>query len=203
MACTVYLGGIDFSCSELPVGGLTKVYIGDKEALMGGATPSISVDDRKEIEDPNNAGTYIKNTAYGNVTVSPSGATLLADGTIHSLDFNNKDGFSVFTDVKTVNADGSVSTVPTISVEFPVMTAEKRNSLEHIAVGGAELIALVETAAGTYHLVGAEYGLYAGTVDGNSGTVRTDKNRFQLTLTGEERSLAYAIDGSNWDLVAG
>lgn len=203
MACTVYLGGIDFSCSELPVGGLTKVYIGDKEALMGGTSPAIAVDDDKEVEDTNNPGNYIKNTNYGAVTVNPTAANLLADGIIYSLDFNNKDGFSVFTDVKTVNADGSVSTVPTISVEFPVMTAEKRNSLEHIAVGGAELIALVETAAGTYHLVGAEYGLYAGTVDGNSGTVRTDKNRYQLTLTGEERSLAYAITSAEWAEVAG
>ncbi len=202
MACNVYLGEINFSCAELPVGGLTDVLIGDKAALMGGASPAVSVDTRKEIVDPNNAGQYIINPAYGAVTITPTGATLDADGLVHELAFNNKDGFSVFTDVKTVNADGSVSTVPTISVEFPVMSAEKRNALEQIAVGGAELIAFVKTAAGTYHMVGAEYGLYAGTIDGNSGTVRSDKNRYQLTLTGEEQSLAFALDSAGWDTVA-
>jgi hypothetical protein len=202
MACNVYLGEINFSCAELPVGGLTDVLIGDKAALMGGASPAIAVDTRKEIEDTNNLGTYIINPNYGVVTVTATGAGLATDGLIHELSFNNKDGFSVFTDVKTVNADGSVSTVPTISVEFPVMSVEKRNQLEQIAVGGAELIVFVKTAAGTYHMVGAEYGLYAGTIDGNSGTVRSDKNRYQLTLTGEEQSLAFALTSSNWDTVS-
>tara|TARA_B110000908_G_scaffold95243_1_gene112795 strand:- start:1804 stop:2415 length:612 start_codon:yes stop_codon:yes gene_type:complete len=203
MACTVYLGDINFSCTELPVGGLTKVWIGDKAALMSGASPAVSVDVRKEIDDPSNPGTNIQNTAYGAVSINPTGATLLVDQLVHQLSFNNKDGYSVFTDVKTVNADGSVSTVPTITVEFPVMSASKRNTLEQIAVGGAELVAFVETAAGTHHLVGAEYGLYAGSIDGNSGTVRSDKNRFQLLLTGEEQSLAFGMSATVFAEVAG
>jgi hypothetical protein len=47
-------------------------------------------------------------------------------------------------------------------------------------------------------MVGWEYGLYASTVDGTSGTGRSEKNRYQLTLTGEEDSLSYSIDSVNW-----
>ena len=89
MACNVYLGEINFSCAELPVGGLTDVLIGDKAALMGGASPAIAVDSRKEIEDTNNPGTYIINPAYGTVTVAATGAGLVTDGLVHELSFNN------------------------------------------------------------------------------------------------------------------
>jgi len=182
MACNVNLSGISFSCTDLPVGGLVKVLIGDKADVVG----LITVDSDK---------TSIN---YGDVSITPATTGLLTDGDVVNLDFNNKDGFSVFNDVKTVNADGTVSTVPTIAVEFPVMNEAKRNSLEQLAVGGAELVAFVETAAGTYHLVGFEYGLYAGTVDGTSGAARAEKNRFQLTLTGEEQSLAYSIPSAEF-----
>ena len=53
-------------------------------------------------------------------------------------------------------------------------------------------------AAGTYHMVGFDYGLYAATVDGTSGTGRAEKNRFQITLTGDEDSLALALTADQW-----
>ena len=189
MACNVNLSGISFSCTDLPVGGLTKVLIGEKSALDALVTV---VTDKSSL-------------TYGEVTITPSIAlgNLLTDGDVVDLNFNNKDGFSVFNDVKTVNGDGSVSTVPTIAIEFPVMGVAKRDAMEQMAVGGSELVAFVETAAGTHHLVGFEYGLYAGTVDGTSGASRSDKNRYQLTLTGEEQSLAFAIDAANWTVVVG
>ena len=34
MACNVNLSGISFSCTDLPVGGLTKVLVGDKSDLL-------------------------------------------------------------------------------------------------------------------------------------------------------------------------
>lgn len=187
MACNVNLSGISFSCTDLPVGGLTRVLVGEK----GDLDALVVVDTDKSSVN------------YGDVAITPTTANLLADGDVVELSFNNKDGFSVFNDVKTVNGDGSVSTIPTIAIEFPVMSDAKRNSLEQMAVGGAELVALIETAAGTHHLVGFEYGLYAGTVDGTSGASRTDKNRYQLTLTGEESSLAFALDTAAWTATVG
>lgn len=177
MGCPVDFSGISvsYACGELASGGLKSVYLVDRADLL--ATGDISVA----------TGSAVITT--GLVT---SGATVLP------LEFNNKDGFSNFTDVKTVNADGTASAVPTIQLEFLRMDAAKRTALEAIAIPGAEIVAFVETAAGTYHCVGFEFGLYASSVDGASGASRTDKNRYQLTLVGDENALAYPMASGDY-----
>lgn len=184
MGCTVDFtntANIAYSCDQLSTGGLKTVYLCDKAdlATQTSSTP-ITVD------------------AAGALTIASSVGLATDAVEMLTLGFNNKDGFSNFTDVKTLNADGSGSAVPTIQLEFIRMSATLRATLETIARPGAELVAFVETAAGTYHVVGYDFGLYAGTVDGASGVARTDKNRFQLTLIGDENVLSYTLDAANW-----
>ena len=167
MACTVTLADILYSCDDLGIGGIVELHIANKS----------------------NAESAL--TGVGSADRAITAATAVSG--IVELGFNLKDGFSVFSEVKTVNADGTTTTVPTISVELPKMDADKITALNNIAKGGAELVAFVKTAAGTYHVSGLDYGLYAATVDGNSGTSRAEKNRFQLTLTGEENGLSHSI----------
>jgi len=52
-------------------------------------------------------------------------------------------------------------------------------------------------------LVGYDYGLYASTVDATSGTGRSEKNRYQITFTGEEDALSLDIADAEWTDVAG
>ena len=184
-ACNLNLTGIAFSCTDLPVGGLTKIYIGERSDVISATAGNVTVDDDKTSAN------------YGDVTIGAA-TGLVTDAGLVELSFNNKDAFSVFTDVKTVSADGVTSTVPTIAVEVPTMSAAHRDALNELASAGAELVAFVETAAGTYHMVGFDYGLYAATVDGTSGTGRSEKNRFQITLTGDEDSLALALTAEQW-----
>ena len=172
MSCTVTLADIIYSCDDLGVGGIVELHIANK--LAADAALTVDAADRA-------------------ITAASAVAGIV------NLGFNLKDGFSVFSEVKTVNADGTTSTVPTISVELPKMDATKITALNDIAKGGAELVAFVKTAAGTYHVSGLDYGLYAATVDGNSGTGRAEKNRFQLTLTGEENGLSYSIASADFD----
>ena len=179
MGCPVNFTGlsISYACGDIASGGLKTIILADRAQL---------------VEDG-----QITLSANGAVTIGGTG--LVTSGIdLLTLGFNNKDGFSNFTDVKTVNADGSASVVPTITVEFLRMDATKRAALEEVATPGAEIVAFVETAAGTWHMVGYDFGLYAGTVDGASGAARTDKNRYQLTLVGEENVLAYTLDQANW-----
>jgi hypothetical protein len=197
MACNVTLANdITYSCDDVAIGGIVKLALVNKSDLLatggGLAAATISATTR-EIS--------------GTIAAQPAAPTDL--GGI-AISFNNKDGFSVFSEVKTVTADGVVSCVPTISVELPKMTPAKIEELNVISKGGAELVALVETAAGTYHVVGMDYGLYAGTIDGNSGTGRSEKNRFQLTLTGDELGLGYFLaetandlGKANWETLTG
>jgi len=44
--------------------------------------------------------------------------------------------------------------------------------------------------------------LFVSTIDGAAGTARSDKNRYQITLTGEQVNLAYHITDSEWAKVA-
>lgn len=187
MGCAVNFSGLSvpYACTDLSTGGLKKVYLADRAALE----------------------------ALGEVTVSASGDVTITSATglktslvaasndLLELQFNNKDGFSNFTDVKTVNADGSSTTVPTIQIEFLRMDTVKRAALEEIATPGAEIVAFIETAAGTYHMVGYDFGLYAASVDGATGVTRSEKNRYQLTLVGEENKLAYSLNTAAWDKV--
>lgn len=174
MACDVTLTGISYGCDDLGVGGIVALAIANRADVIT-AVGAANIDNSTRIID--------------NVAV-----TALAAGDIMGVQFNLKDGFSVFSEVKTVNADGTTSTVPTISVEMPKMTVERVTALNQLSKAGAELVAFVQTAAGTYHVSGLDYGLYASTVDGNSGTSRAEKNRFQLTLTGEENGLSYQFE---------
>jgi len=193
MACNVNLGNdITYSCDDIAIGGIVKLGLVNKSDLFktGGALENATVDN----SDREIGGTIVAIDAADGIEIS----------------FNNKDGFSVFSEVKTVSADGVVSCVPTISVELPKMTPSKVSELNKISKGGAELVALVETAAGTYHVVGLDYGLYAGTVDANSGTGRSEKNRFQLTVTGDELGLGFSLEETsgdlgkaNWDTLTG
>ena len=167
MACTVSLSGITYDCTDLGIGGITRLSLVAKSAVDAAA---LGLNSETRV-----VGTAVQVTGVVDYT------------------FNLKDGFSAFNEVKTVNADGTSTTVPTITVEFPKMSAANITELNEVATPGAELVAFIETAAGTYHLVGADYGLYASTVDMSSGAARSEKNRIQLTLTGEENGWAYSI----------
>ena len=202
MACTVTLANdITYSCDDVAIGGIVQLFLTNKASLLAasGAFDQVATD-----------GVVIDNNARTIVDGSVVAIAAIASDDGIEINFNNKDSFSVFSEVKTVTADGVVSCVPTISVELPKMTPAKIEELNIISKGGAELVALVETAAGTYHVVGMDYGLYAGTIDGNSGTGRSEKNRFQLTLTGDELGLGYFLEEtagdlgkSNWETLTG
>ena len=190
MACNVTLADITYSCDDVAIGGIVQLFLTNKATLVGASGALDQVASGAVVID-NDARTISDGSTESIVPIA------VADGI--EIGFNNKDAFSVFSEVKTVSADGVVSCVPTIAVELPKMTPSKVTELNRISKGGAELVAMIETAAGTYHVVGLDYGLYAGTVDGNSGTGRSEKNRFQLTLTGDELGLGYSLEETGTD----
>tara|TARA_R110002167_G_scaffold348917_1_gene560566 strand:- start:362 stop:982 length:621 start_codon:yes stop_codon:yes gene_type:complete len=190
MACNVTLADITYSCDDVAIGGIVQLFLTNKATLVG-ASGALDQVASGAVVINNDARTISDGSTESIVPIA------VADGI--EIGFNNKDAFSVFSEVKTVSADGVVSCVPTIAVELPKMTPSKVTELNRISKGGAELVAMIETAAGTYHVVGLDYGLYAGTVDGNSGTGRSEKNRFQLTLTGDELGLGYSLEETGTD----
>jgi len=173
MACTVTLAAISYSCDDLGIGGIVNLHVASRANALTAITTK---DDETRV------------VSAGNVIAG-----------VVTLNFNLKDGFSAFSEVKTVDPSGGFSTVPTIVAEFPKMDSVKITALDEMSNGPKEMVALVETAAGTYHIIGLDHGVYVSSVDGASGTGRTDKNRFQLTITGEENGLSYSATKSVFD----
>lgn len=197
MACTpqAALSNVTYDCASI-IGGIKRVFVGYRVGdgvSINGLEDMISAGDLTIDQD-------ITSATYGQITIGTAPYT--AD-VFKQIAFNTKDGVSVFTDVVTVNPDGTKEVVPTILVEVPKMGVDNTRAMALMSQAGVELVALVETAANTWHLVGADFGLYAGTVDGTSGTGRQEKNRYQLTLTGSEGELAYQFTSkADFDAIA-
>jgi len=164
------IADVTLDCNDIPIGGLTAVYI-------------------------------VRNQHIASFTETDGELTAISFGTpneVVNLEFNYKDGFSRFTDVKTVDDAGVVTAVPTVLVEFPKMTLAKRNAIELLTASGSELVAFIETAAGVRHAVGLDFGLWGSEANGQSGTGRSEKNKYDVKLEGEETNLARQIDDATW-----
>lgn len=160
---------ITLDCSDVPVGGLVKVLI----------------------------ARYNNVSAFTEVDGEITDITLAAD-TIVDLEFNPKDGYSNFTDVKSVDDSGVVSAIPNVMLEFPKMTVEKRNAIELLTASGSELALFIETAAGIRHAVGLDFGAWGSEANGQSGTGRSEKNTYTIKFEGEETNLSRLIDDAAW-----
>ena len=166
---SVISADVTLDCSDVPVGGIVKALV----VKHADVTANTEVD--------------------GELT----SVTIAADK-VHDLEFNPKDGFSNFTDEKTVDDSGIVTAIPKLSLEFPKMTIEKRNALEKLSTSGLELIIFIETAGGMYHALGMDFGMLGATVNGKSGASRTEKNSYDVEFTGEETNLSRLVDASTW-----
>jgi len=164
---------LELNCEDIPVGGLTAVYL----VRYSDAEGKLTVTD-------------------GVVTDST-----IAAGKIVKLDFNNKDGKTSFTDVKTVSETGVVKSIPTVIIEFPKMTLAKRNAVEKITSPNTEYVAFVEEATGVRHAIGMDFGVWGSGVEGATGASKDDKNAYTLTLLGDETNLSETINKATWDKI--
>ena len=181
---------ITFDC-DIPLGGLSRVYVtylqGDGSSIYG--FNDLDINATNTIIG--SGGSYLIQDA----DATAMGAITAANNPWVEIPFNTNDEVSNFIDEKTTNTNGTSETVPTIELELALMSAERQQALREMSRGGLPLVAAIETAAGTYHIAGADFGL-VGSVSGASGSQRSDKNAYTLTLTGRERELAIAFDAS-------
>ena len=187
MACVtnVELDNITLDCNDIPTGGVKRVFIanacdtvigfGDKAELDGGG------------DNPN----------FGKVTI-----LAFDNSEVFQLEFNKKDGVTGWTEQKTVDNTGLVTNVPTFTIEFPKMTLSKRNMINDVLNPNVKVLLFIESAAGTYQVLGAKFGMMASEGSGDSGSGRTEKNAYTLTFVGEESELSYDVE-DKWGNVAG
>jgi len=181
---------ITFDC-DIPLGGLSRVYVsylvGDGASIYGFDTLNINATN----QITGSGGSYLIQDA----DASAIGTIASATNPWVEIPFNANDEVSNFIDEKTTNTNGTSETVPTLEIELALMSAERQQALREMTRGGLPLVAAIETVAGTFHIAGGDFGL-VGSVSGASGSQRSDKNAYTLTLTGRERDLAIAFDAS-------
>ena len=162
---------IELDCEDIPIGGLVKVYA------------ARYADVKKHLTETDGVVTNV---------------TGVAKGKIVNLEFNNKDGYSSFTDEKTSDDSGVVKAVPTVVLEFPKMTIAKRNAIEKLTMPNSEYVLFVEAATGVRHAIGMDAGVWGSEANGQSGASKDDKNSYNIKFEGEEINLARTINDAAW-----
>lgn len=179
MGCitTLEIDGIGLDCNDIPTGGIKNIFIAN-------ACDTVLA----FVDTPELAGGGA-NTLYGQVTCLAFNA-----GEVFQLEFNKKDGVTGWSEAKTIDDTGLVTNVPTLTIEFPKMTLSKRQLLNEVLNPNVTMLLFVETAAGTFHVLGAKYGMKASSGTGATGTGRAEKNTYTLVFTGEESELSYDVE---------
>jgi len=166
-------GDVKLDCADIPVGGIVEVYVARFSDAVGKLTETDGV-----------------------VTASSIPA-----GKIVNLEFNNKDGYSSFTDTKTIDDSGVVKAIPNVMLEFPKMTLKKRNALEKFSTPNTEYVLFVKTAGDVKHAIGMDDGCWASEVNGQSGEGKDSKNMYNLKFEGEEINLARTVSDAAWNQI--
>jgi len=187
MGCITDIGleNITLDCNDIPTGGVKKVYIANACDTV------IGVGDKPELANAT------ANPNFGKVSI-----LAFDNSEVFELEFNRKDGVTGWTEQKTVDNSGLVTNVPTFTIEFPKMTLSKRNMINDVLNPNVKVLLFIESAAGTYQVLGAKYGMSASEGSGDSGSGRTEKNAYTLTFTGEESELSYDVE-DKWANVTG
>lgn len=98
----------------------------------------------------------------------------------------NSSNFTENNQIDTANGTNFVQT--DIQLIFNRMDTAKRVELKALALN--ELVVIVEDANGAYWLFGKDEPVMASAGTGESGTARTDRNGFTITLQANDKTLA-------------
>lgn len=183
MACVPQfsLRNTDF-CDSSFRGGLKRIYIAHRE---GNGSTLFGFNDISGITINDNASS----ADYGYVTLG----TISAGGPVFAeIKFNKKDGVSVFTDVGTSTPDGIDNITPSLIFEIEGMN-QQTSAFAYKILKSKDIVALIETAADTWHLVGVEAGLQVEELNGTTGASYDEKNRIRVTLVGQENEFSKYI----------
>lgn len=121
--------------------------------------------------------------------------TITMDSGKKFKEYNFRPGTGSLSSNWQVNAENGVAYVQTdLVMVFNRMETSKR--VEIIAIAQADLYAIVEDMNGKYWLLGQSEGVNISAGDGLSGTARTDRNGYSVTLQDNSPGLPPEVDSS-------
>ena len=86
-------------------------------------------------------------------------------------------------------------------LQFNRMETQKRVEITALALG--DLVCIVKDANGKYWYLGKDEPVNASASDGQTGTARSDANRYTITLQDESLEMPYEVDASIVDALVG
>lgn len=161
------------SCSNQTIAGLCK----DCEGSLGGI---VSV--------------YLANWKENIFTVT-SGAVSAVDSATSFYEYQFRKNTGSMTSTLNIDPANGVNFVSTdLVMLFSRMETKKRIEMAALSVG--QLAGIVKDANGKYYALGVSEPLEASAGDGQTGTARTDGNRYSITLTDNQTSFPPLIPDS-------
>jgi len=86
-------------------------------------------------------------------------------------------------------------------LQFNRMETQKRVEITALALG--DLVCIVKDANGKYWYLGKDEPVNASASDGQTGTARSDANRYTITLLDESKEMPYEVDASIVEALVG
>lgn len=172
MSCTQTLKGLSKDCAA-SMGGIKNAWIANFEDVV-----SVTVTDNQ----------------IATITMGDDGATPPVPYKFKKYAFRR--GTGNFASTLNVDAAAGVNYVSTeIVLQFSRMETAKRLEMAALALG--ELALIVEDSNGNFWYFGFDEPVSASAGDGQTGTARTDGNRYQITLQDNSQSWPYMIKDSS------
>lgn len=166
------------SCTNQTIAGLCR----DCEGSLGGI---VSV--------------YLANYKENIFTVT-SGAVSAVDSAVSFYEYQFRKNTGSMTSTLNIDPANGVNFVQTdLVMLFSRMETKKRIEMAALSVG--QLAGIVKDANGKYYALGVSEPLEASAGDGQTGTARTDGNRYSITLTDNQESFPPLIPDSVMETV--
>lgn len=161
------------SCTNQTIAGLCR----DCEGSLGGI---VSV--------------YLANYKENIFTVT-SGAVSAVDSAVSFYEYQFRKNTGSMTSTLNIDPANGVNFVQTdLVMLFSRMETKKRIEMAALSVG--QLAGIVKDANGKYYALGVSEPLEASAGDGQTGTARTDGNRYSITLTDNQSTFPPLIPDS-------
>ena len=168
MACSNLTAGILDLCND-SFGGIQKIF------LANGPVESFS-----EI-----AG-VVQSITVGGSALTPA----------DFFEFEVPRQTSTFNEVITATQEnGTVTYQQDITMIFNQMEAAKRNQILLMAQA-TTMCAVAEDGNGKYWSIGLEFGAYMSAGTATSGTAYSDRNGYEITISGMEKTPSFEVTGS-------
>ena len=166
------------SCTNQTIAGLCK----DCEGSLGGIVT-----------------VYLANYEENIFTVT-SGAVSAVKSAVTFYEYQFRKNTGSMTSTLNIDPANGVNFVSTdLNLIFSRMETKKRIEMAALSVG--QLAGIVKDANGKYYALGVSEPLEASAGDGQTGTARTDGNRYSITLTDNQESFPPLIPDSVMETV--